>query len=198
MKLATNPTIVTSEAQPDIIDHIDSLPTYKNKDQGSPTLLSKRSHRFMSTASNKHIKQSSTGKIAKVGTVVKSSFNGKTSEIAANCNTKTRKYNMRTHRFRSKDISAHSTDFKLHELEPSDEEGSVTNSIRHKKNQKQQRRGSTREFKEALPPRTIDEDQEDEIIRILEQQQRQLLEQDPMKELEEALMDRTTASQNRR
>jgi hypothetical protein len=49
-----------------------------------------------------------------------------------------------------------------------------------------------------LPPRTINQEQEDEIIRILEAEQRQRLEEDPMKELEEALMDRTTASMNRR
>ena len=58
--------------------------------------------------------------------------------------------------------------------------------------------GSAQQQKEILPPRTIDQDQEDEIIKILELQQRQKLEENPMKELEEALMDRTTASLNRR
>jgi hypothetical protein len=57
---------------------------------------------------------------------------------------------------------------------------------------------STRESKETLPPRTIDEAQEDEIIRLLEIYQRKRLEEDPMRELDEALMDRTTASMNRR
>lgn len=55
-----------------------------------------------------------------------------------------------------------------------------------------------RESKETLPPRTIDEAQEDEIIRLLEVYQRKRLEEDPMRELDEALMDRTTASMNRR
>ena len=58
--------------------------------------------------------------------------------------------------------------------------------------------GSAQQQKEVLPPRTIDQAQEDEIIKILELQQRQKLEENPMKELEEALMDRTTASLNRR
>ena len=57
---------------------------------------------------------------------------------------------------------------------------------------------SIRESKETLPPRTIDEAQEDEIIRLLEIYQRKRLEEDPMRELDEALMDRTTASLNRR
>ena len=60
------------------------------------------------------------------------------------------------------------------------------------------RRNSGREYRESIPPRTVDEVQEAEIIRILELEQRKLLEEDPMRELEEALMDRTTASQNRR
>ena len=50
----------------------------------------------------------------------------------------------------------------------------------------------------VLPPRTINPEQEDEIVKALELEQRQRLEQDPMRELDEALMDRTTASQNRR
>jgi hypothetical protein len=57
---------------------------------------------------------------------------------------------------------------------------------------------SFRESKETLPPRTIDGEQEDEIIRLLEIYQRKRLEEDPMRELDEALMDRTTASMNRR
>jgi hypothetical protein len=61
------------------------------------------------------------------------------------------------------------------------------------------RKGSSfRESKETLPPRTIDKEQEDEIIRLLEIYQRKRLEEDPMRELDEALMDRTTASMNRR
>lgn len=61
------------------------------------------------------------------------------------------------------------------------------------------RKGSSfRESKETLPPRTIDGEQEDEIIRLLEIYQRKRLEEDPMRELDEALMDRTTASMNRR
>lgn len=61
------------------------------------------------------------------------------------------------------------------------------------------RKGSSfRESKETLPPRTIDSEQEDEIIRLLEIYQRKRLEEDPMRELDEALMDRTTASMNRR
>jgi len=50
----------------------------------------------------------------------------------------------------------------------------------------------------VLPPRTINAEQEDEIVKMLEMEQRQRLEQDPMRELDEALMDRTTASHNRR
>mmetsp|Transcript_34021 Transcript_34021/g.52316 ORF Transcript_34021/g.52316 Transcript_34021/m.52316 type:complete len:234 (-) Transcript_34021:331-1032(-) len=50
----------------------------------------------------------------------------------------------------------------------------------------------------CFPARTIDKEQEDEIIKKLEEEQRQLLEKNPMKELNEALMDRTTASQNRK
>ena len=49
-----------------------------------------------------------------------------------------------------------------------------------------------------LPPRTINEEDEDEIIKQLEAYQRQRLEENPMRELDEALMDRTTASQNRK
>lgn len=49
-----------------------------------------------------------------------------------------------------------------------------------------------------LPPRTIAEEDEDEIIAHLEAIQRQRLEEDPMRELDEALMDRTTASHNRK
>lgn len=52
--------------------------------------------------------------------------------------------------------------------------------------------------KEALPARTFDESREDEIIRLIEAHQRERLQIDPMRELEEALMDRTTASLNRR
>jgi len=55
-----------------------------------------------------------------------------------------------------------------------------------------------REPKETIPPRTMDEEQEDEIIRLLESHQKMRLQEDPMRELEEALMDRTTASLNRR
>ena len=60
------------------------------------------------------------------------------------------------------------------------------------------RRGNGREGKETLPARTFDESREDEIIELIEQHQRRRLEIDPMRELEEALMDRTTASLNRR
>jgi hypothetical protein len=49
-----------------------------------------------------------------------------------------------------------------------------------------------------LPPRTINEDEEDEIVKQLEAYQRQRLEIDPMRELNEALMDRTTASHKRK
>lgn len=52
--------------------------------------------------------------------------------------------------------------------------------------------------KEALPARTFDEAREDEIIALIEQHQRDQLKKDPMRELEEALMDRTTASLNRK
>ena len=45
-----------------------------------------------------------------------------------------------------------------------------------------------------LPPRTINADDEDEIIAQLEAYQRERLTIDPMRELDEALMDRTTAS----
>ena len=40
--------------------------------------------------------------------------------------------------------------------------------------------------------------QEDEIIRLIELHQKERLSKDPMRELEEALMDRTTASLNRK
>ena len=50
----------------------------------------------------------------------------------------------------------------------------------------------------VLPPRTINPEQEDEIVKQLELEQRQRLEADPMKELNEALMDRTTAGKNRK
>ena len=49
-----------------------------------------------------------------------------------------------------------------------------------------------------LPPRTIAEEDEDMIIAHLEAIQRQRLEENPMRELDEALMDRTTASHNRK
>jgi hypothetical protein len=60
------------------------------------------------------------------------------------------------------------------------------------------RRGNGREGKETMPARTFDESREDEIIAMIEEHQRQRLEIDPIRELEEALMDRTTASLNRR
>jgi len=117
--------------------------------------------------------------------------------MGSNCNSKSRKYNIRYSRIKAKEFSAPLTNLKLQELEASDETESVSNISRPKRGQKPPRKHH-RESKEQLPPRTIDADQEDEIIRLLEEQQRELLEQDPMKELEEALMDRTTASQNRR
>jgi len=52
--------------------------------------------------------------------------------------------------------------------------------------------------KEALPARTFDENREDEIIALIEGHQRDRLRMDPLRELDEALMDRTTASLNRR
>ena len=52
--------------------------------------------------------------------------------------------------------------------------------------------------KEALPARTFDETREEEIIALIELHQREQLKRDPMRELEEALMDRTTASLNRK
>jgi len=45
-----------------------------------------------------------------------------------------------------------------------------------------------------IPQRTINEDEEDEIVAQLAAHQRHQLTIDPMKELDEALMDRTTAS----
>lgn len=60
------------------------------------------------------------------------------------------------------------------------------------------RRLNGREGKETMPARTFDESREDEIIGMIEQHQKHRLEVDPMRELEEALMDRTTASLNRR
>jgi hypothetical protein len=55
-----------------------------------------------------------------------------------------------------------------------------------------------KEPKETLPPRTFDESREDEVISLLEEHQRKRLEEDPLRELDEALMDRTTASLSRR
>ena len=52
--------------------------------------------------------------------------------------------------------------------------------------------------KEALPARTFDANREDEIIALIEDHQRERLRTDPLRELDEALMDRTTASLNRR
>lgn len=60
------------------------------------------------------------------------------------------------------------------------------------------RRANGREGKETMPARTFDESREDEIIQMIEDHQKHRLEVDPMRELEEALMDRTTASLNRR
>lgn len=50
----------------------------------------------------------------------------------------------------------------------------------------------------GIPARTFNLDLEDEIVAQIEAHQRQRLEIDPMRELDEALMDRTTASQNRK
>lgn len=50
----------------------------------------------------------------------------------------------------------------------------------------------------TLPPRTINAEEEDEIVAQLAAYQRERLTIDPMRELDEALMDRTTASQNRK
>lgn len=196
MKLATNPTLLTADSQDHSPLHLQGLDSYKPKEATSPTLLHKRPHRLMS-GHNKNGKPASGTRMNKV-TSVRSSLNGKTPEMSGHCNSKLRKINMRIQRLKSKDDSAPSTDLKLHESDRSDDLDSVNASAVTKKNYKAGRRGAVREQKETLPPRTIDESQEDEIIRILEMQQRQLLEQDPMKELEEALMDRTTASQNRR
>jgi hypothetical protein len=55
-----------------------------------------------------------------------------------------------------------------------------------------------KDSKEALPPRTFDQSREDEIIELLEEYQRVRLQEDPLSELDEALMDRSTASLNRR
>lgn len=52
--------------------------------------------------------------------------------------------------------------------------------------------------KEALPARTFDANREDEIIALIEDHQKERLRTDPLRELDEALMDRTTASLNRR
>ena len=52
--------------------------------------------------------------------------------------------------------------------------------------------------KEALPARTFDANREDEIIALIEDHQKERLRMDPLRELDEALMDRTTASLNRR
>ena len=104
-----------------------------------------------------------------------------------------RKSNLRVTRLRNQNLSA-----KL--PTPQDESGSEAASEEGRAFQKVKAcKGAPkvvggRETKEAIPPRTITEEQEDEIMRILEREQRRLLQLDPMKELEEALMDRTTAS----
>lgn len=65
-------------------------------------------------------------------------------------------------------MSMITSNLKAQEEDGSDEYESVSNSAGTKKNNKQQRRGSIRDYKETLPPRTIDSEQEEEIIRILE------------------------------
>jgi hypothetical protein len=52
----------------------------------------------------------------------------------------------------------------------------LTPSLRRAKN--------LREPKETIPPRTLDEAKEDEYIRLLVLHQRQLLEEDPIRELD--------------
>jgi hypothetical protein len=108
----------------------------------------------------------------KVTSSMRSTLNGKTTEMSGQCNGKLRRLNVRVQRLKSKDHSVCSTDLKLHESDPSDDLDSVNASAVTKKNYKAGRRGAVREQKETLPPRTIDESQEDEIIRILEKQQR--------------------------
>lgn len=58
--------------------------------------------------------------------------------------------------------------------------------------------GSSPSGSGVLPPRTINPEQEDEIVKQLEQEQRKKLREDPLKELNEALMDRTQAGKKRK
>lgn len=162
MKLATNPTLLTADSQDHSLIHLQGLESYKPKDSVSPTLLNKRPHRLMS---GMHKSGKPASRMNKVTSSVRSTVNGKTSEISGQCNSKPRKYNMRLQRLKSKDHSVCSTDLKLHESDASEDFDSVNAP---KKNHKVGRRGAVREQKETLPPRTIDESQEDEIIRILE------------------------------
>ena len=112
MKLATNSTLLTNEGPTDVLVDIQAIDEFKTKNHTSNSLLSKRSHRLMS-ASHKHGKVPPASKVNKVTTVVKSTLNGKTSELSSHCNTRSRKNIMRLNRLKSKDMSVTSTDLKL-------------------------------------------------------------------------------------
>ena len=58
--------------------------------------------------------------------------------------------------------------------------------------------GSSPSGSGVLPPSPINPEQEDEIVMQVELEQRKRLREDPLKELNEALMDRTQAGKNRK
>lgn len=136
MKLATNPTLLTADGQTNELIDIAAIDDLKTKNHTSSSLLSKRSHRLTS-GSHKHGKHTPPPRVNKVPTVLKSSLNGKVSEMSTHCNTRSRKNNMRSHRLKSKDLSVNSNDLKLQEFDCSDEIGSNCQSLRNKKNHKQ-------------------------------------------------------------
>jgi len=112
MKLSTNPTLLSTDGQPEAIIELETMDDYKVKNQSNSSVLQKRSHRLIS-ASQKQGRQMIVNRINKVSTIVKPNMNGKVTELTTHCSSKSRKYNVRNSRLRSKDMSGNSTDLKV-------------------------------------------------------------------------------------
>ena len=50
MKLSTNPTLLSTDGQPEGIIELETMDNFKIKNQSNPSLLQKRSHRLISAS----------------------------------------------------------------------------------------------------------------------------------------------------
>ena len=80
-----------------------------------------------------------------------------------------RKYNKTSQKLRSRFLSGSGVSEKNGCIDPSEDSFSV-NAPTDLKSTKSNKKGYMREMKESLPARTIDAEQEEEIIRLLEKQ----------------------------